>query len=150
VEITIGVNLQQTKVNHHIPNHMDYSEKNKFVEGLKSRTKAFAISIILLCRKLPNAPEYNIIKGQLIRASSSVSSNYRAASWAISTKSMYSKMKIDEEEADETQYWLEVLDEIWPKEEKNRVNLTPYLKEAGELLSIFLFSAMQHPRSILG
>ena len=126
---------------------MKYTDRERFIADMKARTKQFAISIILPCRKLPNGVEYDIIKGQLIRSSSSVASYYRAASRAISTKMMYSKMKIVEEEADESQYWLEVLDEIWPKEEQNRIDLSPHMKEAGELVSIFSSSvATLHKR----
>jgi four helix bundle protein len=47
--------------------------------------------------------------GQLLRAGTSVGANYRAACRAKSTADYINKLKIVEEEADETNYWLELL-----------------------------------------
>jgi four helix bundle protein len=47
-------------------------------QELKSRTKKFAHRCVKLALALPNTYLGNHIKGQLIRASTSVAANYRA------------------------------------------------------------------------
>ena len=45
-----------------------------------------------------------------MRSASSIGANYRAACHAQSRAEFLAKMSIAEEEADETEYWLELLD----------------------------------------
>ena len=65
-----------------------------------------------LCSKLPHSREFNGYVNQLIRSSSSVGANYRAATRAKSTADFVNKLKIVEEEADESQYFLELILEV--------------------------------------
>ena len=58
---------------------------------------------------MPKTREANIINNQLIRCSSSVASNYRAACRARSGKEFYAKLCIVVEEADESVFWLEMI-----------------------------------------
>ncbi len=79
----------------------------------------------------------NHLRGQLIRCSTSVASNYRAACLAQSKAGFISKLSIVIEEADESYFWLEfIIDENLLK--RNLVE--PLLKEAEELTSIFVAS----------
>ncbi len=71
----------------------------EFSENFKERTKQFAISIIKHCRKLPKNRECNVISYQLIKCSTSVGANYRAACRARSGREFYSKLCIVVEEA---------------------------------------------------
>ena len=48
-------------------------------DELKNRTKRFALRILKLAAALPRTIEGNIIRGQLVRAGTSVGANYRAA-----------------------------------------------------------------------
>ena len=56
--------------------------------------------------------EFNAYVNQLIRCSSSVGANYRASQRAKSTADFINKLKIVEEEADESHYFLELLLDI--------------------------------------
>lgn len=105
--------------------------KSEFAEVFKKRTKKFAIEIIFLYRRLPKTEEAKIIGRQLIRAATSVASNYRAACRGRSDNEFYSKLSIVVEEADETVFWLEVLMEskVYTVEED-------IMKEANEILAI--------------
>jgi four helix bundle protein len=47
-----------------------------------------------------------------MRSASSTGANYRAACRAQSRAEFLSKLSLAEEEADETEYWLELLDEL--------------------------------------
>ncbi len=81
-----------------------------FAEAYKNRTKQFAVDVVKFCRGLPKTREADIFNHQLIRSSSSVASNYRAACRARSAKEFYAKLCIVVEEADECIFWLEMLE----------------------------------------
>jgi four helix bundle protein len=76
---------------------------------LKTRTKELAIACARLYMELPDVPLTWIYGKQMVRSSSSVGASYRPACRARSDLDMLSKLGIVEEEADETQYWLEML-----------------------------------------
>ena len=75
----------------------------------KDRIKKLAVAIIHQVDKLPRSLASDVIGKQLIRSGTSIGANYRAACRAKSTPDMINKLKIVEEESDETQYWLEIL-----------------------------------------
>ncbi len=79
-------------------------------EELISRTQLFALRIIHLSEKLmEKGGAARVLAHQLLRSGTSVGANYRAACIAKSTSDFLNKLKICEEEADETVYWLELL-----------------------------------------
>jgi len=106
-------------------------------ETLKTRTKAHSISIGKLISTLP----FNVLNknysNQLVRCSSSVGANYRAACRAKSTADFLNKLKIVEEELDETMFFLELLEEFNPD---LKVEISKNWKEGNELLSIMVSS----------
>lgn len=106
-------------------------------EELKSRTKRFAIDCWKLCKEIPKSREFNAFVNQLIRSSSSVGANYRAAQRAKSTADFINKLKIVEEEADESIYWLEILNEVSDIDDSELKRL---IKEGRELLAITVAS----------
>ena len=86
-------------------------EDIKFRENMKDRTKSFALRIIRLYQALPKTTEASIIGKQLLRSGTSVAANYRSACRARSNAEFHSKISIVIEEADETMFWLEILQE---------------------------------------
>ena|SRR5690606_22481857 len=106
-------------------------------EALKNRTKKFAIDCWALCTKFPVSREYNAYCKQLIRCSSSVGANYRAVCRAKSNADFLNKLKIVEEETDESMYFLELLLIISDKE---HTEINQLHKEANEILSIVVAS----------
>ena len=104
---------------------------------LKERTLTFSARIMDLAEKLPEAKAINVVTDQILRSSSSVGANYRAACRSKSLKDFINKLKIVEEEADETLYWLELIErrKVGPQED-----LQSLIKEANELVSIFVAS----------
>ncbi len=78
-------------------------------EDLKTRTKRFAVSVVQLAESIPHSRTGEILSRQIIRSATSVGANYRAACIARSTADFISKLCVAQEEADETQYWLDVL-----------------------------------------
>jgi four helix bundle protein len=106
-------------------------------EIIKNRTQKFAIDCWDLCSKFPKSREFDAYCRQLIRCSSSVGANYRAACRAKSNADFINKLKIVEEEADESMYFLEMFLIIRDKEHQE---INRLLKEANELLSIVVAS----------
>lgn len=106
-------------------------------KDLKSRTLKFAVATGKLVSALP----YTIINrayfNQLVRSSSSVGANYRAAQRAKSKNDFINKLKIVEEEADESIYFLELLLEF-NADYKN--DIAALVKEATEILKIIVAS----------
>lgn len=103
------------------------------------RTKQFAIDVWRLCSKLPHSREYNSYVNQVIRSSSSVAANYRAVSRAKSKADFINKLKIVEEEADESQFFLEVMDEINDNLELSS-EIKRLIKKSDELVAIVVAS----------
>jgi four helix bundle protein len=106
-------------------------------EVLRQRTKQFALEIIRLVRMLPHNTEGWVIGKQVLRSGTSVAANYRAACRGRAHSEFVAKIGIVVEEADETVFWLELLDAA---KIANNVGLAPVMSEANELLRIFAAS----------
>jgi four helix bundle protein len=113
-------------------------EKSSFDrEGFKRRTKQFALRVIRVTQALPRNPEADVIGRQLLRSGTSVGANYRAACRAKSQADHINKLKIVEEEADETLYWLELLVEAGIMSQSLLADL---MKEADTIVAIIVAS----------
>ena len=104
---------------------------------LNKRTKAFALQILKLVDALPTTTAGLALASQIVRSATSVAANYRAAYRARSTADFIAKMGIVEEEADETLFWLELLEE---SELVTAAKLTAIKEEANELIAITVAS----------
>jgi four helix bundle protein len=104
---------------------------------LKKRTKEFALRILRLVDTLPKTTAGRSLASQIVRSATSVAANYRAACRAKSTADFIAKMGIVEEEADETLFWLELLEE---SELVTAEKLTAIKQEADELIAITIAS----------
>jgi len=78
-------------------------------ESFRQRTQAAALRVIKLYQQLPRSGEAEVIGKQLLRSATSVAANYRASCRARSGPEYFAKLCICVEEADETQFWLELL-----------------------------------------
>ncbi len=101
------------------------------------RLKALAVNTGKLCLKLPHNIVNKIYIGQLIRSSSSASANYRAACRGKSKADFVNKLRIAEEELDETMHFYELLAEF---NEEYKKELRELYIEANELLAIIVAS----------
>ena len=106
-------------------------------QQLKDRTKKFAIEVIRMSEYLPATFLGNHIKGQLIRCSSSVAANYRAACLAQSKAAYIAKLSIVIEEADESEFWLELIVE---NNLLSKDKICELMNESHEIASIFIAS----------
>ena len=78
-------------------------------DEMKLRTKQFAIDVGKLILSLDKNDINRNYSNQIIRSSSSVAANYRAVRRAKSKADFINKIKIVEEELDETLFFLELL-----------------------------------------
>lgn len=111
---------------------------------LRKRSNQFAHSCVKLALSLNNGVLEDHVRKQLIRASTSVAANYRAANLGQTKRSFISKLSIVIEEADECIFWIEFL------EEEKLLATSSYegiLKEAKELTAIFVASRRTAQRS---
>lgn len=101
---------------------------------LEARTKKFHIDIIKLCNDFPKTAAGFETAKQLIRAAGSVAANYRATKRAKSDADFIYKIEIVLEEANESHYWLEVINEA---EIKTGKEIGRLIDEANQLTAIF-------------
>lgn len=114
---------------------MDKMSNKEFGKALEKRTLLFSVSILKMCALLPKKQEVQVVIYQISKSATSVGANYREANVARSSADFYNKIKICQSEANETIYWLEVIDEMnWLSEKEIIQKLK---KEANELLAIF-------------
>ena len=104
---------------------------------MKQRTFQFSVEVGMLITALPYSTVNKAYGMQLVRSSSSVGANYRAARRANSDADFLNKLKICEEEADESIYFLELLKVFNAGFAENIDGLT---KETNELLRILVAS----------
>ena len=109
----------------------------KEVEQLQQRTKRFALRIIKLYQSLPKNEECRILGKQILRSGTSIGANYRAACRARSRAEFVAKLGIVLEEADETTFWLELVQDAGIFSDQRLQGL---LQEANELVAIFVTS----------
>jgi four helix bundle protein len=101
---------------------------------LKMRTQRFAVNVIKFIESIHNNRSLNTLSNQLLRSATSVGANYRSACRGKSTADFINKIIIVEEEADESIYWFELM------EESGLISseiIAPLKKEAIELTAIF-------------
>ena len=112
---------------------------NKKHEDLKQRTKDFGLRVIRMWKSLPANTLSEVPGKQLLRCATSVAANYRAACLAKSDPDFFNKIKICQEEADESCLWIEYIIEagILPASRLNGL-----LDEAKQLTAMMTASAI--------
>src|ERR1700761_3272282 len=112
---------------------MEKELKSDFVAKFRDRTKKFVVGNIKLYRILPKTEEARVVGKQLLRSSSSVGSNYRAACRARCQAEFHLKISILVENSPEPVFWMEVLMEanvVKPTE------VSTLMKEGTEILKV--------------
>ena len=116
-----------------------------FRETMTQRTRAFALRVFKLCSTLPNTPESLHMRDQLFRCATSVAANYRASGRAKSDRDYLNKLKICEEEADEAEFWMDLIVAC----ELVRVSkIEALMKEADELTAIITSACITKRRNM--
>jgi four helix bundle protein len=102
---------------------------------LRVRLREFALRIMHLGDAMPRTRSANVIANQLIKAGTSVGAHYREAARARSDAECISKLETGLQELDETDHWLELIDEgkFFPPGQ-----LDPLKAETNELIAILV------------
>ena len=88
--------------------------------ALKSRTKQFAVAAIRLCRLFPRSVDGFVVAKQLTKSATATAANYRAACRARSAIEFAARIGVVAEEADESEFWLELTIEADVLQGRNR------------------------------
>lgn len=86
---------------------MGYKEKNN---PIVDKSFYFGCDIVLFSRDLKKKHEFEIAS-QIIRCGTSIGANVRESQRGVSTKDFKNKLGIALKEADETLYWLDLIEE---------------------------------------
>ncbi len=100
---------------------------------LLERTFNFGVRCLKLLRTLPNTSEYQIIKFQLGKSSTSVGANYEEAQAGSSKADFKNKVRISLKEARESNYWLRILKAL---DENQNAELDFLVNESKEIKNI--------------
>jgi four helix bundle protein len=103
-------------------------------EELEIRTKQFSIEVVRFISSLPQNKITDVLGYQVLKSATSIGANYREANRAESRSDFIHKIGIVEKEAAETQYWLELFNELSIGDLDKRMKL---LDECSQLLAIF-------------
>lgn len=102
---------------------------------IQDKSLDFSVRIVRLCRYLENERREFVISKQILRSGTSVGANVRESRNAQSDADFISKLSISLKEADETQFWLEVLYRSETIDEKMYKSLCDDVKELVALLT---------------
>lgn len=110
---------------------------------LKTRTRQFALKVIQLYSDLPRKRVAQVLGNQMLRSGTSVGAHYREAQRAKSNADFVSKIEGGLQELEETQYWLELLEQsiLVPMQ-----RLSSLSHESNELIAI-LVSVVKRTKS---
>lgn len=86
---------------------MPYKKRNN---AIVDKSFYFGCDIVNFCKVLKEKKEFEIA-GQLLRSGTSIGANIRESQRGVSTKDFKNKLGISLKEAEETSYWLDILEE---------------------------------------
>lgn len=107
--------------------------ENNYNQIFALRTKMLAVKIINGLSELAYSDKVSVIRKQIFRSASSIAANYRAMCRARSDKEKYAKICIVVEEADETVFWLEIIQEV---NIASKIMIDELMKESLEILKV--------------
>lgn len=88
------------------------NDMREYNDIFRERTKKLALEIVREMAKVKFSDEVSVIRKQIICSATFVAANYRAVCRARSERERYAKMCIVVEEADETAFWFELIEEL--------------------------------------
>lgn len=106
---------------------------------LQERLTNFAVRIVKMVDSMPDSISGVAIARQIVRSGTSPSANYRAACLAKSDKDFINKLKMVEEELDETAHWMDI---IMRSQMMKPSRMEPLSQECAELLNIIAKSIL--------
>ncbi|MCC9018135.1 four helix bundle protein [Flavobacterium lipolyticum] len=104
---------------------------------IKDKSFAFAIEIVNLYKTLSEKKEF-VLSKQMLRAGTSIGANVRESEHAQSKADFIHKLSISLKEANETEYWLDLLYETKYLSDIEFQNIKPKISELLRLLTSIL------------
>ena len=77
--------------------------------ALMIKSKAFALDVLKVCKKLRTAKCESALINQFLRSGTSIGANIREAFYAYGKADFIAKLQISLKECSETEYWIELL-----------------------------------------
>ena len=105
---------------------------------IEKKSKAFALRIIRLYKYLSEEKKEFVMSKQILRAGTSIGANVKESAGAQSKADFVAKMHISLKEAEETEYWLELLHESGYIEKEPFENIYADNKELLKLLTAII------------
>mgnify|MGYP000887714825 CR=1 FL=1 len=102
---------------------------------IKERSFTFALRIVKLCRYLNNDKREFVLSKQLLRSGTAIGALVREAEQAESKADFIHKMAIALKEANETDYWIELLFQSEVINQKEYESIHPEIIELIKLLT---------------
>ena len=84
------------------------------IDGLRTKIKAFVISVINFSKNIPKDEIGRVFINQLLRSATSIGANFEESVEAESNSDVIHKMSIVKKEAKETKYWLDLIQDCFP------------------------------------
>lgn len=109
-------------------------------QDLILRNRKFVLDVLDAVQCLPHDRIYDALVRQLVRCSTSIGANYRAACKAKSPADFVNKLKITEEESDEANYFLDVISST--DNGRYRECFSKVLQESDQLAAIYAKSVV--------
>ena len=106
---------------------------NEFNEKLRERLLNFSVKIIQFLKSIPYKKEYDVLRYQLSKSATSIGANYEE-SQASTYKEFINKNRIALREANESIYWLKIIQRL---QIGNKENLENLISECKEISNIF-------------
>ena len=101
---------------------------------VKTKSFLFAIKIVKLSKFLATEKREHVLSKQLLRSGTSIGANIREAEHAVSKADFINKLSISLKEANETEYWLDLLHETDYLMESEYIGFQKDIKELLKLL----------------
>lgn len=95
---------------------------------LRDKSYMFAVAIVKLCQQLQNKHKEYVLSKQLLRSGTAVGALLREAEFGQSKADFIHKMHISLKEANETDFWLDLLKDTGYMDEVNYVELSQSCK----------------------
>lgn len=110
---------------------------------VKDKSYKFAIRIVKVYKHLADVKREFVLSRQMLRSGTAIGANVRKANQAESRNEFIHKMCVALEEASETDYWLELLNETQFLEQKEFDSLRADCEELLKLLTSIVKSSKQ-------
>jgi four helix bundle protein len=110
---------------------------------VKEKSFAFAIRIVNLCKYLRKQKKEYVISKQVLRSGTAIGALIREAEYAESKADFIHKLAISLKEANETEYWIDLLHQTDYLDDKKHQSIAHDLTELLKLLTAIIKSSKQ-------